>query len=751
MLPEKMKGRDNMSYDGSLKFDTKIDESGFNSGIKKIGTLATKGLATLGATVGSVGTAFVAVTKSATSSVASLEQNIGGVETLFKDSADTVIANANRAFQTAQLSANDYMSTVTSFSASLLQGLGGDTVKAAEIADIAIIDMADNANKMGTAMEDIQNAYQGFAKQNYTMLDNLKLGYGGTQKEMVRLINDSGILGKTIEDLDNVTFDQMIMAIHKVQENLGIAGTSALEASTTIEGSINSAKAAWDNFLNGTSSVEELVESVSIASEVVFRNLGEIVPRLVMTIPAAGKAIVQGLSDAFQSQGLADIGLQLVKDITVGIIEQTPNVIDTAIGICQGIIGEFKGAGPELLAAGKNLLEYLVALLTEGSVRLVEIGKNFLMNFMTGYVDSIPEVLPKALEFLQSLGEKIAEKAPEFIQHGYELLSKMVEGITTAIPILIEKGPQVISTFANIINDNFPTILAKGAALLLQLVKGILSAIPTLIANIPQIITAIVDVIMAFQWLNLGKNIIKFFSDGIKAMVAAVRTSATKIHSSVVSAIQNLPATLQSLGKNAIYSLGDTIRGLSSYAHTAAYKVASMIETAILQLPTKMLSIGKNIVTGLWNGISNMTGWITNKVMGFANSILGGIKKALGIHSPSTVFRDQVGKYMALGMGVGFEQNVPTEDMNDAITESVDKMRKASYSVTANVPATTTSVVNTTEITQNEGKHPDNKPEPREIVIHTHVDLDGKEVGDSVTRYVDQNMSDDEELRRRGN
>lgn len=745
-----MKGRDIMSYDGSLKFDTKIDESGFNAGIKKVGGIAAKGLATLGAAVAGTGAAFAAVNKSALDSVASLEQNVGGVETLFKDSAESVIANANRAYKTAQLSANQYMSTVTSFSASLLQGLGGDTAKAAEIADLAIIDMADNANKMGTAMEDIQNAYQGFAKQNYTMLDNLKLGYGGTQSEMVRLINDSGILEKEIKNLDNVTFDQMIMAIHKVQENLGITGTSALEASTTIEGSINSAKAAWDNFLNGSGDVEAFAESLTVAMEVVFKNLGEIAPRLMMTLPAAAKAAAIGVADAFKNQGLADIGLRLVKDITVGIIEQTPNVIDAAIGICKGVIGEFKSAGPELLTAGKNLLGYLVPLLIEGASQLAELGKNLLTSLVGGFVDYIPTALPKALEFMQGLGESIAEKAPELIQWGYELLSKLVEGITTAIPILIEKGPQVISTFANIINDNFPTILAKGAALLLQLVKGILSAIPTLIANIPQIITAIVDVIMAFQWLNLGKNIITFFKDGIVSMVTAVKTSATKIHSSVVSAIQNLPATLQSLGVNSVRSLGNGIRGLASYARSAAASVVSVIEAAILQLPAKMLSIGKNIVTGLWNGISGMTGWITSKVTGFANSILGGIKKALGIHSPSTVFRDQVGKYMALGMGVGFEQNVPTEDMNDAITESVDKMRKASYSVTANVPATTTSVI-TAEHAQRDDGHSDDKPEPREIVIHTHVDLDGKEVGNSVTRYVDQNMSDDEDLRRRGN
>ena len=251
--------------DGYLNFDTKINEKGFNEGVSKLSSLGKSGLSIVSkamtGAVAAVGTAAGVIIKSSLGVVANMEQQVGGVETLFKDSADTVIKNANRAYKTAQISANDYMSTVTSFSASLLQGLGGDTAKAAEIADMALIDMADNANKMGTNMQDIQNAYQGFAKQNYTMLDNLKLGYGGTQSEMIRLINDSGILNEKISDLDNVTFDQMIQAIHVIQQNLGITGTSAEEAGETIEGSVNSAKAAWENFQGGVITSQELVET----------------------------------------------------------------------------------------------------------------------------------------------------------------------------------------------------------------------------------------------------------------------------------------------------------------------------------------------------------------------------------------------------------------------------------------------------------------------------------------------------------
>ena len=267
------------------------------------------------------------------------------------------------------------------------------------------------------------------------------------------------------------------------------------------------------------------------------------------------------------------------------------------------------------------------------------------------------------------------------IKKGFDLLGKLVEGIVQAIPILIAKVPTIISTFANVINDNFPTILAKGVGLLWELIKGIISAIPDLIANIPKIISAIVDTLMAFQWLSLGRNIIKLLKDGIMGMVGAVKSAGIKIFDTIRNTMINLPSTLSNLGKSAIYNLSSTISGLASSAKTAALKVASAIETAILKLPGKMLSIGKNIVKGLWNGISGMVGWITDKVMGFANSVLGGIKKALGIHSPSRVMRDQVGKMMALGMGIGFEKNIPETDMRKQLGKTINKLQARANSV----------------------------------------------------------------------
>lgn len=669
------KGMVNMATDGHLNFDTKINESGFNKGISKLGGLAKVGVASIGAMMGAGIAAFGAVTKASLDSVASMEQNIGGVETLFKDSADTVIANANRAYKTAGMSANEYMSNVTSFSASLLQSLAGDTQAAAEVADMAMTDMSDNANKMGTDMESIQNAYQGFAKQNYTMLDNLKLGYGGTKSEMERLLADAEKLTGVKYDINNLS--DVYKAIHAIQENLGITGTTAKEAATTIEGSMNSAKAAWDNFLAGTATAEEFADAFGVATESIIKNLGEIVPRLAATIPVVVSEIYQMFVEEFNDKGdqLFATGSQIIADILTGIVGALPQLATMAVSIGRTLLSAIIDSAPQLKEAGMNLIRFLIDGMKQVP-RLLNTGLEILDNIVSGFVDAIPEALPKILDFVQDIGDKISESAPGLIQKGFEILQKVVDGIVSAIPILIEKVPKIISTFANIINDNFPTILMKGAQLLGQLGLGIIKAIPTLVANIPQIIQAIIDALMAFQWLNLGRNIIKGLCDGVKAMAGAAKTAGKNILDSIKNAFLNLPGTLANLGKSAIYNLGATISGLKSYAMSSALKIVSGIESALLQLPSKMISIGKNLVKGLWNGISDMTGWIISKIKGFGDSVLSGIKSFFGIHSPSTVFRDQVGKMMALGIGVGFEKNIPLKSMNAGLQKAVSSLKK---------------------------------------------------------------------------
>ena len=669
-----------MGYDGTLKFNTEILEKGFSAGVKKLGSVAKTGLTVVGGAVAGVATAFGVMTKKALDSYASLEQNIGGVETLFKDSSQSVVNNAKKAYKTAGLSANAYMETVTSFSASLLQSLGGDTKKAADYADRAIIDMSDNANKMGTSMELIQNAYQGFAKQNYTMLDNLKLGYGGTKEEMQRLVQDASKmtdvqkeLGVTV-DGSSLSFGNIVNAISVMQKHMGIAGTTSEEASETISGSISSMKGAFDNFLNGTGSPKELAETMVTAGKNVIRGLSEIVPRLLETLPEVKQLVQENIVQAFS------------EDNVKQMVESGKNII---MSLISGVTGSL----PNILPVALNLIQFTANAIVSNVPILAQKGYEILDNIISGFVSAIPTALPKVLDFIQGVGDKIAETAPALIKKGFDLLGKLVEGIVQAIPILIAKVPEIISTFANIINDNFPTILAKGVGLLWELIKGIISAIPDLIANAPKIVRAIVDVIMAFNWLSLGKNIITFFKNGISSMIGAVKNAGKSVYDAVKNAITNLPSTLANIGRTAMSGFGNAIRSMIGTAKSAASAVGSAVLNAIKAIPKQVVSIGKNIVTGLWEGISGMVGWITDKVMGFANSVLGGIKKALGIHSPSRVMRDQVGKMMALGMGIGFEKNIPDADMQKGLETTIGKLQAEADNIFSAGTAPTTSQI----------------------------------------------------------
>ena len=590
---------------------------------KKIGTLTVKAMT---AATAAAATGIAAITKAAVSGFGDYEQLVGGVETLFKDSAGKVQTYADNAYKTAGLSANKYMETVTSFSASLLQGLGGDTAKAADIADLAITDMADNANKMGTSMESIQDAYQGFAKQNYTMLDNLKLGYGGTQTEMIRLINDSGILKEKIDSLDNVTFDQMILAIHEIQNNLGITGTTALEASTTIQGSIASAKSAWENFLVGLAAGDQDMKQLT-------QNLGN-------SILTVGDNLIPRIQTTLESIGT------LIETIVPPILQKLPSMLMQILpSLLSSAVSMVKAIGSTLLTALQNNLP-----------QMMQSGANLINKLGEGIKNNLPNLINRALDIILNLTTILKDNAPQLIQSGLNLIVNLAKGLMDSLPSLIAKVPTIVSNIASIINDNAPKLLATAGKLILTLAKGLIQAIPTLVSNIPKIIKAVVDVLLAFNWLKIGKQIITFLKNGIVGAIGFVKTAGTKVKDTIVNVIKTLPKRLFDLGKQAISKLVSIIKHTANLK-SAANAIVTEIAGVIGKLPGKMLSIGKNLVKGLWNGIGNVKDWVLSKIKGFGKSILDGIKSFFGIHSPSTVMEKQVGKNLALGVVSGLEKS----------------------------------------------------------------------------------------------
>lgn len=528
-----------------------------------------------------------------------LQQSIGGIETLFGNSANVIKKAAQTAFKDAGVSANTYMEQTTSFAASLVSSCGGNTAQAAEIAKRAMVDMSDNANKMGTDLQDIQNAYQGFAKQNYTMLDNLKLGYGGTKTEMERLIKDASTYKDSQEKLNvsvkdgDMSFSNIANAISVVQDHMKISGTTAEEASTTLTGSFGMVKA----------SVKDLLGALSTGDGVwrTFKN----------TVSSLGTFI-----------------------------------------------------GGNLLPMLGNIGSSIVRVLTES------------FSNMPGILDAV-----------QKFASNIAAQAPQFIKSGFALLNKLADGIVSALPVMIAKVPTIISTFANIINDNGPTILMCGLQLIAKLALGIIQAIPTLIVNIPKIITAIVDVWSAFNWINLGKMAITGLGNGIKALFGFLKGTGKEALDTVLINIMLLPEKLGSLGGKGIHGLINGIKSLFGALGSAAGKIFEIIVKALASLPSKMLSIGKNIVEGIWKGIWNMGGWITKKIGDFAGGIVKSFKGFLGIHSPSRIMRDMVGRFIGEGIGVGILGSFDTvrkdiASFNDSLINEFNKSDSLGASMT---------------------------------------------------------------------
>lgn len=479
----------------------------------------------------------------------SVEEAKGEYERLLS-SQQTVFANADNAFKTAGLSANAYMETVTSFSASLLQGLGGDTEKAAQVADQAITDMADNANKMGTDMESIQNAYQGFAKQNYTMLDNLKLGYGGTQEEMVRLINDSGVLNRTIENLDGVSFDQIIQAIHAVQDSMGITGTTAREAASTIEGSANSMKAAWQNLLTGIARDDA--------------DLGGLLDNFTQSLGTAADNVLPRVEAIAAGMGtlVAQMGAQLGEQAPALVEEVLPSMLEAGSALLDGVSEGISGALPGLAAAAEEILATLVS----------------------GISSALPELVPAAVSMVAELTESAIDNVDMLADAAIEIATSLAEGLIDSIPTLLEKAPVIISKLVDSLVENGPKLLTAAAEIVGKLVLGI---------------------------------------------------------------IDNLPE----IGKAAVEIVANLISGITA-------------------LMVDIDQVGKDIVAGIWRGIVGMNDWLKEKVTGFFSGIVDSVKGLLGIHSPSTLFRDEIGYYIGLGVAEGISGS------SDKAVKAADKMAK---------------------------------------------------------------------------
>ena len=460
---------------------------GFMAGIGKGVLVAT----------GAVATGGVALIKSVSSSYGALQQSIGGIETLFGESANKVIENANNAFTTAGISANDYMQQVTSFSASLLQALDGDTAKACDSADMAIRDMADNANKMGTSMEMIQNAYQGFAKQNYTMLDNLKLGYGGTKTEMERLLKDAQKITGIKYDISNL--NDVYQAIHVIQGELGITGTTALEAGQTIQGSFNSLGASWQNFIAGlgnpNADMRQLVDNLATGISGAVNNVIPIINNMVAVLPTVMDALINAISSML------------------------PTLIETFTELLTKVIDAIVALLPQLIPLAIDCVLTVTQALLENLPLIVDAGLQLIMGLAQGISDALPQLMPIIVMVINEVINLIITNLPLIIEIGTQLLIALIEGLSDAIPTLIDMIPTIIETIVEVLMANLPMIIECALYIIGALAMGLIEAIPTLLASIPKIIVALVNGLLkgTSQMTGVGNNLVGGLLDGIKS------------------------------------------------------------------------------------------------------------------------------------------------------------------------------------------------------------------------------------------
>ncbi|MEJ8751670.1 hypothetical protein WKS98_03415 [Lagierella sp. ICN-221743] len=582
---------------------------------------------------------------------AALEQSLGGVETLFKNSADKVKKHAAEAYKTVGIGANDYMENVTSFSASLLQSLGGDTEKAAKVSNMAMIDMGDNANKMGTNMRDIQNAYQGFAKQNYTMLDNLKLGYGGTKTEMERLLADAEKLTGVKYDINNLS--DVYEAIHAIQGNLGITGTTALEASETVSGSFNAMLAAAKNLQGAIAGQLDLGPSLQAMADTIatflFGNLIPMVWNIVKALPPALigfiKAFLPRLLQAgqdfinFLAQGitvgipnLLAKGAEIVQNIGQGIVQGFPAFQANFVALFS-TIGEFisshapaflsKGAEiigkiamgilqaiPTAVGGLMDLFSALFSFIGENFPKIMENGKNLIVKLCEGIKDKIPTVLQTIGKLLLDVLTKIVEKLPDFLKNGIEMVKRIAVGIIQNLPEVITAIGRVLLKIIAEIVKNLPTILAKGVELIGKLAAGILQAIPTAVSAAAGVLGAIISKIGSYvgQMLSKGVELIGSLARGIGNGLGAAASAAGRV-------------------------LGGIVRAFTGGVG-------------------QLVSAGRNLILGLARGIGNAVGAAIGAARRAASRVVGAVKGAFKIHSPSKVF-EEIGEYLNLGLAEG--------------------------------------------------------------------------------------------------
>lgn len=607
--------------------------TGISGALGKMGSVAGGVAKGISVGIGVASTAIVGLGKQAVNAYGEYEQLVGGVETLFKENASTVITNASNAYKTAGMSANEYMTTVTSFSASLLQSLGNDTVKASEMADMAITDMSDNANKMGTSMEMIQNAYQGFAKQNYTMLDNLKLGYGGTKTEMERLLADAQAISGIKYDISS--YADVVDAIHVIQTEMGITGTTAKEASSTIQGSIASMKSAWTNLLTGlsdpTQNLDQLIDNLVNSITTVGANL---MPRITLVLDGVVKLV-------------SELAPKLVAEIPKIVSQVLPSILSGAIKIVDGIVQ----ALPQLIGTLVSMLPTLLPMLIDGIV-------NMIVTLASSFADIIQPIIDNLPEIIISIVDALISNLPALIQGCINLVIGIVSALPQIIMALIKAIPTIIVSIVEalfsampILLDGFIAIFGGAWDVICGIFTPVIDFFGGLFSNVVNVISEVFTPVL---------NVMGAVWNGIQAVFAPAIALFSGIFNGVVNAIKNIftPivnffSSIFSLAVNTIRTVFSAVTGIAGAIWNSVKNVFAGVGNFFSGIFSKAVSIIKSVFnpivdffSGIWSkitgifskvgevvgkAITNVVGKAVNTVLSVAVSIINGFISAINL------------------------------------------------------------------------------------------------------------------------
>lgn len=624
-----------------------VDKIG--DGIKnKLGIAAKAGVAAVAA----VGTATVAIGKTALDAYSNYEQLVGGIDTLFKASSGKMQQYAANAYQTAGVSANRYMEISTSFAAALISSLGGNTEAAADMANTAITDMSDNANKMGTSLETVQEAYMSLSRGNYEMLDSLKLGYGGTKSELQRLLADaeefSAAQGK-VRDFSVDSYSDIVEAIHIVQDEMGITGTTAEEAATTIEGSVNMAKAAWDNWLAGLGNedadmeglTDQLVQSVVIAGENIIPRVGQIMTTLGQTV-------------ADYAPG---VGLYLRNALINVLPEAVQGPMRDAFAGVDKVVGKLESVFNDNLKPAADAADSVFSAISSG-VKTFGDAVNDLV------LPAIDQLSPAFNDFFGAI--QTAQPLLEFIANIIGV------GLAAAISTAIKLFAAITEVVAFVIT---------GFAQLYEDISGFVTGVVQFFTvDLPNAINALV------QWFaQLPGNIAGFLSTviaNVAAWVANMASNAVSAGSRFISGIADfmsaLPGNIASWLSDVISTVVGWVSQFASNATSAASQFASKLIDGLASIPGQVTSIGSNIIQGMVKGVTSAAGRLIDSVKGAVDDAINAAKNLLGIHSPSRVFR-KIGQYTMQGAALG------VDDDADVLLRSTDSAMRGMISTAQDV------------------------------------------------------------------